>query len=232
MKKLFILVCFLFSAVYVNAISIEESALITKGAQLYDKWVNVKGIKAPKEVHPAYPANGKKAKDSWRCKECHGWDLKGVSGRYNKGSHYTGIKGLENYKNGNIDDIVTILKNKTHQYETVMNDEELKALATFVSKTQVETPFIDTKTKRVSGDSTHGGVIFQAVCAKCHGVDGKMINFKEAPKEVFVGDAIRDNPWEAFHKIRFGHPGTLMPALFPFGENTIADILSYSQDLK
>ncbi|PLY07029.1 MAG: hypothetical protein C0625_07490 [Arcobacter sp.] len=232
MKNLFVMVFFLLSTIYANAISVEESKQIAKGAQLYDKWMSVKGVKSPKEVHPSYPATGKKAKDSWRCKECHGWDAKGVLGQYSKGSHYTGIKGLQDYKNGKIEDIVTILKSENHQYGSVMKDEELKAIAIFVSMMQTDTPFIDSKTKRVSGDATNGGIIFQATCAKCHGEDGKMINFKEAPKEVFVGDAIRDNPWEAFHKIRFGHPGTFMPAFFPFGDKTVADILSYSQDLE
>jgi len=208
--------------------------LIGQGGQLYDKWYGVKNVKPPKGTHLAYPSIGKKkGATTWRCKECHGWDLKGASGGYSKGSHYSGIKGLNAYKNANVNSIVAILKDSKHQYGPLLSDNELKAIATFVSKAQVDTAsFINMKTKRVTGDPIRGGVIFQATCAKCHGSDGTMINFKEAPKEVFVGDAIRGNPWEALHKVRFGHPGSQMSALFPFGKKTAADILSYAQDLK
>ena len=49
----------------------------------------------PKGTHPAYPKAGKQ-KDSttWRCKECHGWDYKGLDGAYAKGSHFSGTKGV------------------------------------------------------------------------------------------------------------------------------------------
>lgn len=232
MKKLLLTIVFLCGAVYAGSYSIEDSKQLTLGGQLYDNWYSVKGVKPPKGNHPAYTNGKKKGSTTFRCKECHGWDLKGVDGGYSKGSHFTGIKGLTAYRDANLKDIVTILKNDKHQYGTLMSDTELTAIATFVSKAQIDTPYIDNKTKRVSGNAVVGGVVFQATCAKCHGSDGKMINFKEAPKEVFVGDAIRDNPLEAAHKVRFGHPGTQMPAFFVFNESLVADILSYAQDLK
>ena len=232
MKKIFFAAVFLLGAVYANAASAQENALISAGGQMYDKWYSIKGVKPPKGNHPSYVGK-KKGASTWRCKECHGWDLKGATGAYSKGSHYTGIKGLQAYKNGSVKDIVAILKNDKHQYGPLMSDAELTAIATFVAKTQVDTdPYINLKTKKVTGDLMAGSAVFAGVCAKCHGLDGKTINFKEAPKEVYVGDAVRDNPWEALHKVRFGHPGTQMPALFGYSLKSAIDVLSYAQTLK
>ena len=59
---------------------------ISRGGQLYDKWWEVIEAEEPKTTHPAYPAKGeKKGSATWRCKECHGWDYKGVDGAYGKG---------------------------------------------------------------------------------------------------------------------------------------------------
>lgn len=89
-----------------------------------------------------------------------------------------------------------------------MSDDELTAIATFVAMSQVETDaYINLKTKKVSGDSMAGSA-------------------------VFAGDAVRDNPWEALHKVRFGHPGTQMPALFGYSLKSAIDVLSYAQTLK
>ena len=64
------------------------------GGLLYDKWAKVRNLETTGN-HPLYPALGKKkGGDTFRCKECHGWDYIGKDGRYSKGSHYTGIKGL------------------------------------------------------------------------------------------------------------------------------------------
>ena len=32
--------------------------------------------------------------DTWRCKECHGWDYAGKDGAYGSGDHRTGIVGV------------------------------------------------------------------------------------------------------------------------------------------
>ncbi len=232
MKKLLLTIVFLCGAVYAGSYSVEDSKQISLGGQLYDKWYSVKGVNPPEGTNPSYTSGKKTGSTTYRCKECHGWDLKGAAGGYSSGSHFTGIKGLTDYRDANLKDIVTILKDDTHNYATLMSDAELTAIATFVSKAQIDTPFIDAKTKRVTGDAVAGGVVFQATCAKCHGSDGKMINFKEAPKEVFVGDAVRGNPQEAAHKVRFGHPASIMPAFFVFNDSLVANILAYAQDLK
>ena len=61
-----------------------------RGGQLYDKWYAVVGADKPSASHPLYPADKKYAKEpksNWRCKECHGWDYRGVDGAYQSGKH-------------------------------------------------------------------------------------------------------------------------------------------------
>ncbi len=233
MKKLLLCLVILFSVVNADNSSIEESAQLNYGGQLYDKWFAVMdNAQKPKETHPSY--TGKKSGNTtWRCKECHGWDGKGVNGAYSKGSHFSGIKGVDAYVGKSLKEIITVLKNDTHALKNTLGEKEFVALAMFVSKGLVDSSsFINMKTKKVKGDVVAGGKLYNGVCASCHGINGKMINFKEAPKEVFVGDSTRSNPWEVLHKIRFGHPGSNMTSLFVLPEQSQIDILSYIQTLK
>jgi len=71
------------------------NADVVRGGQLYDKYWKITGGDPPTGEHLLYPTFGQKSGgDTWRCKECHGWDYIGRDGRYDGGSHYTGIKGL------------------------------------------------------------------------------------------------------------------------------------------
>ena len=99
---------------------------LSEGGRLYDKWWQEYGLKKPGQTHPAYPTKGvKKGANTWRCKECHGWDYRGKDGAYSKGSHFTGIKGIREYVNTSPDKIMRILKDDNHQYDTVMLDRAL-----------------------------------------------------------------------------------------------------------
>lgn len=54
-----------------------------RGGKLYDKWWTVLGVDAPTEDQPLWKTqttNTRTGADTWRCKECHGWDYKGVEG--------------------------------------------------------------------------------------------------------------------------------------------------------
>ncbi|MEK7730487.1 MAG: hypothetical protein AAB363_01385, partial [Planctomycetota bacterium] len=68
-----------------------------RGGLLYDKWWVVNGAPAPTGKHPLYPplpVGQQSGSTTYRCKECHGWEYLGKDGRYESGSHYTGIKGV------------------------------------------------------------------------------------------------------------------------------------------
>src|SRR3990172_12009225 len=72
-------------------------AQIARGGRLYDNWVKETKAAAPAGNQPLWAlqtTNTRTGIDTWRCKECHGWDYKGKGGAYSKGSHYTGFVGV------------------------------------------------------------------------------------------------------------------------------------------
>src|SRR3990172_1061139 len=75
-----------------------------RGGLLYDEWwvviaedeAEAHMAEGPATDHPLWKTqttNTRTGADTWRCKECHGWDYKGVDGAYGSGSHQTGFKG-------------------------------------------------------------------------------------------------------------------------------------------
>lgn len=206
---------------------------IDRGGVLYDKWYGVLGKEAPKETHPAYPKAGKqKGEATWRCKECHGWDYKGASGVYGKGGRYTGIMGIRNMTYASENAIVAILKGKTHGFGQLIPEKDLETLAHFVAHGQNDVDiYIDRATKKVNGNPARGERIFQTTCARCHGSDGKQVNFKTAADPEYIGTVANENPWEALHKIRFGQPGVPMISMLAFDIKDHVDILAYIQTL-
>jgi thiosulfate dehydrogenase len=207
-------------------------AQLAMGGILYDNWPAELGIRIDK-THPSYPAEGKKKGGStWRCKECHGWDYKGKAGAYAKGSHYTGIKGIRAYANQDPEKIVTILKDETHALRKLLSDDAFEALSLFVAYGQVDTDlYINRTTKKSIGDPANGGRIYLTTCIKCHGLDGKEINFKDEKKPEYIGTVANKNPWETLHKIRWGHPGAQMISLLFLELKEQLDVLSFCQTL-
>jgi thiosulfate dehydrogenase len=214
---------------------------ISKGGQLYDKWWAALGLPPPAGTHPAYPATGKqRGSDTWRCKECHGWDYKGKSGKYATGSHATGIIGIDGARGRAPEDIVKILRNKTHRLTRAMiGDSDLNRLALFVARGQHDTDkFIDaaTGTVKIEGMTrlqmlARGRAIYQTTCAACHGFDGRTIDFGDRYEPAFVGTEANKNPWEVLHKIRNAHPGVAMISLRAFAIRGAAAVLAHTRTL-
>jgi mono/diheme cytochrome c family protein len=203
---------------------------VVRGGRLYDDWFGE--ISAPMLLtpHPAYPASGKFVNDpktTWRCKECHGYDYLGNQGAFASGDHFTGIKGIRGMIGAPLPRVIAILKDQTHQYDKVMIEQDLLDLARFVSHGQVDmAKYIDPDMKAVKGDTEKGQVLFNTICANCHGYDGQKIRKHRA-----IGHIARINPWKAFHEILNGHPGETMPPLRVFGEDIVVGILGYAQSL-
>lgn len=207
---------------------------IRRGGRIYGNWADELGGKLPETTHPSYPAAGKKSgKDTWRCKECHGWDYKGKDGAYGSGSHFTGIGGIQDVRGALPDHIDEILRNKTHGYtDEMIPDDEVVNLAYFLSWGQIDMDIvIDPRTKRVKGDVGHGAEIYQTVCAVCHGLDGKLINFGDDKEPEYIGTIGEENPWEMLHNVRFGHSGDAMVGLIAFPLQDQADVVSYTRTL-
>ena len=211
---------------------------IVHGGKLYDKWFKVVKAEQPSVPHPSYPESGKyraKKGADWRCKECHGWDYKGLEGLYSEGSkHYSGIKGISASKDADVADIIAVLKNDTHAYtDEMMDPDDFEALALFVRDGQIDMDeHIDRETKKPNGDVSSGKPIYQTVCAGCHAQDGTGAVEEGAKNDwPILGKEANSNPWEVLHKIQNGQPAEQMPAMRAFDIQVSLDILAYLQTL-
>jgi thiosulfate dehydrogenase len=227
-----LIICSLVLAGEIEKLTGKKFAQLAWGGILYDNWLVELGVKIDR-THPSYPTFGKKkGATTWRCKECHGWDYKGKAGVYSKGGHYTGIVGIRAYANQDVKKIIKILKNDTHAFGNMIPENALEALALFVSYGQIDMDlYIDRRTKKSIGDPANGGRIYLTTCVKCHGEDGKAINFKDEKNPEYIGTVANKNPWETLHKIRWGHPGSSMISLLFLSLKEQLDVLSFCQTL-
>ena len=209
------------------AVAAETESSIARGGRLYDKWWAEKETEKPTTEHPAYPnKGGKYSGDSWRCKECHGWDYKGKDGAYGSGAHQTGIKGIAGAAGKDPAAIALILRDSTHGYsEQQLDATDIRDLSLFVAKGQIDvSAFVAAPTNKPTGTAEKGEVYYNTICAGCHGFDGK----KE--KKAVLGEVAGNRP-EMLHKTFNGHPGQSMPALRALPAEITVDIVTYLPSL-
>jgi cysteine-rich repeat protein len=211
-----------------------------RGGRMYDKWWAVNGSAAPTGDHPLYPPIGQQSgANTYRCKECHGWDYKGASGAYSSGSHYTGIPGILGSVLGQAE-MFDLLKNDVapngHGFVNYgMSDQDIADIVAFVQTQLVDTDDYIDAVGLFLGDEVQGEVHYTTsgsiTCVTCHGADGAAVNFGTPSEPEWVGTVARHNPWELLHKIRYGQPGTGMPSWIEGGGDTqgAADIGRYAQ---
>ena len=211
---------------------------VGRGGQLYDKWWAVTGASAPTTYHPLYPAVGVRSQaDSWRCKECHGWDYLGRDGGYAGGSHYTGIGGL-------YPPVLTLYQafeeiRDHHGYgDAGLTDADVWDLVAFYDAGMIDVNFIVNANGTFRGTVASGQTLYDsgigsgASCASCHGASG-LTDVTGAGFTDFPGFLSNENPREFQHKARFGQPGSAMVITFDFGSTirNIGDLSAYSQTL-
>jgi thiosulfate dehydrogenase len=201
--------------------------VLVRGGLLYDKWWAVNNTNEPTVDHPLWDtrpdmeSNTRTGSDTWRCKECHGWDYMGVDGAYGSGSHRTGFSGVYNSRNKNVIQLANFLKTGDHDFSNHLSDQDIADIVAFITNGQIDmTQYINLSTKEANGNEANGETLYS----------GKTIDFGDGEG---VGDLARDNPWETLHKIRFGHPGSSMPSAVDNGLSIDdqVDILTYSQAL-
>ncbi len=206
-----------------------------RGAKLYDNWMKELGVDVPEGNQPLWATqttNTRTGADTWRCKECHGWDYLGVEGRYGSGSHKTGFPGIFAAKEKSPEELLAALKSENHDFSPYLGEAELNNLVAFIQQLQDLKPYINDD-KTVNGNAEHGKALYSGTCAACHGEDGKVLNFGGEAAPEYVGTIGADNPWEAFNKIAYGQPGAPMPSGLSLGWSwqDIADVLAYIQTL-
>ena len=224
----------------VRSHGVDQATLdVVTGGLLYDKWWTVLGMDVPPGDNPMWArqtTNTRSGADTWRCKECHGWDYKGSEGAYGSGSHKTGFPGVYNAQSKSIDDLIAAISGEVdsdHDFSAMGEAAVRKAAAFIKDGLENYTPLIDAQKNAVGGDSAKGGTLFAANCAACHGADGTTLNFGDAADPEYVGTIAVDNPWEFLHKVRVGQPGTSMPAAVAGGWSLqdVLDVLSFAQTL-
>ena len=219
-----------------------EAGSVSRGGRLYDKWWKETGADAPTTDHLLWPTqstNARSGDDTWRCKECHGWDYLGKDGAYGSGSHFTGFPGVYDAAHSkSVEELAAALKGATnpdHDFSSVLDDAAINDLATFLKEGLVDArQYIDYETKApTSADVSRGTQLFESVCAACHGADGTVLNFGDEEEPEYLGTLANDNPQETLHKERFGHPASAMPATVDLGWSVqdAVDVLAYAQTL-
>ncbi len=225
----------------------EETAVTgnaVRGGQLYDAYWKVPGVLSPVEPttnHPVWAtrpdmvSNTRTGPDTWRCKECHGWDYKGAFGKYGSGSHATGFGGVLSTTVSAGDIVAKLADPAGHAYAAVLSETDMNDLAAFIKTGLMDTAaIIGTDGAFIGGDVVAGQAAYDATCSVCHGADGlnPMPTGSAGGFEDFPGLIANDNPWEYVHKVRFGQPGTAMPP-----QDTVLDMAglsnlgAYSQSL-
>jgi len=128
-----------------------------QGGLMYDNWMTVIGVDTPEGDHPLWKlqtTNTRTGTDTWRCKECHGWDYKGAEGAYGSGSHQTGFKGLMGAVSMPEEDLLAALngtKNPSHDFSPYMQEDQLKALVAFLKQGVTDTAQYINADKTVNG---------------------------------------------------------------------------------
>lgn len=210
----------------VPAMSAEDVSAMARGGKLYDNWFKEIKQNRPEDTHPAYPATGKYPKQSWRCKECHGWDFKGKDGVAGKTDHATGIKGVTGMAGKDVKAIAAVIMDAKHAYAGKLQAQDANDLALFISKGLPDlNKYIDAASGKPKGNAAKGEIYFNTLCAGCHGTDGKKVSTGAA-----VG-ALKSDPWQLLHKSLNGQSGEAMPALRSLDPSIAADILAHAQSL-
>jgi len=217
-------------------------APVSEGGVLYDNWMSAMGVDAPATDQPLWATqttNTRTGTDTWRCKECHGWDYKGVDGAYGSGSHLTGFKGVLDSSAMSTEDLTAWLngtKNPDHNFvgEGMMGDAQVEMMVAFLQSEKIDTSaFVNADKTVTGGDANRGKELFVTNCTACHGEDGTALNFGDATEPEFVGTLAADNPWEFVHKVSYGEPGEVMPSGINMNWTLqdIIDMLTYAQSL-
>lgn len=223
--------------------SFNSTADIASGGSLYDRWWTLIDYDnkaaggqppVPQGGHPLWvsPNDIIAGAETWRCKECHGWDYRGVDGQYGAGNHFSGVKGIiatdanPTMKYNGASQLYEFLRSGgedgLHAYSSLFDDKYIYQLVQFIETirqeaTQGQAPhnLINDQTgEPFSYDIALGKLYYEdnnmGRCARssCHKKDGKRFPFKDRDPDrgeiQLVDTTAKLNPWEFLHRIRYG----------------------------
>ena len=235
----------------------QRSASLQLGGQLWDDLFRASGAAEQTETFVPYTqtAGTFTGSATWRCRECHGWDYRGVEGAYASGIHFTGVPGvIQTVGTRDSIDVEAIIGSGTapvdeegnptsgvpveHAFESILSESAIEHLTRLMVEGLVDTTaFIDPVTGRVDGDATRGEELYGAAddssCARCHGTIGHRIDFDPGDGFEPLGTRVRSDPWQSFHRLRWGVPGSTMPSAVVdgLGLDDQRALMAFIQDL-
>jgi len=230
---------------------------LVMGGLLYDKWWVAAGVDEPEGTNPLYPTEEnamfkdppRAGSQTWRCKECHGWDYLGVDGFYGPpSSHFTNIEGVLQVADSftktraefSPEELFDIIKfgivGQMSAYEGLLSDQDIWDLVKFLYDGMIDNRLIVDYSSPDMNEVIEpfnleiGEMIFNDVCAGCHGMDGEGLA-AFGTDGISLNTVALANPVEFMHKIRMGQPGTSMPSMVDLGFDTddAKDVLAYTQ---
>jgi mono/diheme cytochrome c family protein len=74
----------------------------------------------------------------------------------------------------------------------------------------------------LNGNASNGLAYYTSNCGSCHGVDGKLILLENGT--LTLGKFLRTKPYEVQHKVKYGNPGSNMPAQFDIALSQMKDL--------
>lgn len=199
------------------------------GGLLYDNWAKETGKTPPAEPNPQWtgaPAGGAdapSAADTWRCKQCHGWDYKGKDGVYGSpGKNFSGAVGILAAQSKSTEELTAVLQNgksftnvstgepmTVHDYGArgLLSENEIAALVAFIKEGVIDTNlYISPDGQSIYGVSHPNGEQLYAFdrtkagrngdCSLCHGSDGRLIDFADGNPAVPPNEFLGDLAFE------------------------------------
>lgn len=220
---------------------------------------------------------------TWRCKNCHGWDYKGISGvnangfsltrgptnlfdaqgktkaqlklTIRDGYNINTTSGVGRFHAFGLDPSTTAAYKNGVAADTArfvdgpgLSDVEIDAVVDFIQTGLLDTqPYVGVTKSALGGDGAAGSTMYTSTAttaskgsscssANCHGDQGKAIDFDSSPTSVeYVGTIALENPWEFFHKVRWGQPASNPPmggtVEAGIDDKKIVDLLRFAQTL-
>ena len=218
------------------------------GGRLYDHFMKELNITDP---------NMTDYSNFFRCKQCHGWDLRGSKGAYisrapNDSRPEVASNDLYVYaQTHNIKEIFDAVMHtggrkdsytgSMPDYGLILTEDEIwqitkflknEAFNTFNLYDMATTGYYPTGTRTFSnigkdGNAANGNTVYANLCVSCHGADGTLITIDG---DAFLGDFMRSKPYEFQHKARSGQPDTEMEPYPENIESIVKDLLKAGQD--
>jgi len=241
----------------INVLSYSQAGLLrdaSKGGRLFDDWILETGRLAPDIFNYLWdqrdfafdaPATNE---ESWRCVSCHSYAYFGQLGFdanlfYLRERPWSDDFVFNKLKFGfTIRMFPDPLVKAAHNYRSYLLDDEIWDLVEFLMNDVTDTYRYINSAWSSYGDSNRGRGIYKgengesSACINCHGLDGQGDGDPNNPV-IDIFSSAWDSPWQTFHRIRFGSPGSNMVGIHQTQDNNsvsldieaAADVHSYIQ---